>query len=128
MPPTPDQIAKRGEQLASRALLGRGWEILQRNFHVGRGEVDLIARDGDFLVFVEVKSRIGARFSRPVEAVTRAKQRQLIRLAARYLAANRLYDQACRFDVASVVMDEDGKLVEFELIENAFQADGASFF
>lgn len=128
MPVSRDGIARRGEQLAARALLGRGWRILHRNFRVGRGEVDLIAQDGDCLVFVEVKTRVGTQFSEPLEAVTRSKQRQLVRLAAKYMAARRLYDQDCRFDVVAVEMDAEGNLVRFDLIENAFQADGASFF
>ena len=128
MPPSREQIAQRGEDLAARALESKGWEILHRNHRIGHGEVDLIAKDRSCLVFVEVKARLSSAFGEPVEAVTRTKQRQLVKLATQYLAAHQLHDQDCRFDVAEVEIAPNGKLARFDLLENAFQADGMSFF
>jgi len=128
MRPSREQIAARGEDFAARALEARGWEVLHRNLEIGRGEVDILAKDRGCLVFVEVKARLSTEFGSPAEAVTRGKQRQLVRLATQYLAAHQLHDQDCRLDVAEVEMDANGKLVRFELLENAFQADGMSFF
>ena len=128
MPTGRSHLARLGEDLAAKALESRGWEILHRNYELARGEVDIIAKDGNYLVFVEVKSRFGTSFEQPAEAVTRRKQHQLIKLATEYLAAHRLYNQDCRFDVAEVEIGGDGELARFELLEDAFQADGASFF
>jgi len=128
MPPTREQVGRRGEDLAARALQSRGWEILHRNLVLGKGELDIVARDGEYLVFVEVKARLNTQFGSPLEAVTYSKQRQLIRLATRYLEAHQLHDQPCRFDVAEVELTSTGKLDRFELHQDAFRADGASFF
>lgn len=71
-----------------------------------RGEIDIIAYQGDTLVFIEVKTRRGDRFGEPEEAVIPSKQRQIRRIAEGYLALNRLVDVPCRFDVLAVTTDE----------------------
>ena len=82
-----DELGQRGERLAERALVGRGYEILDRNWRCPSGEIDLVARDGDDLVFVEVKTRASTAFGHPFEAITAAKLARLRRLAAAWLAA-----------------------------------------
>ena len=91
-----------GEEHACRELLRRGYTILARRYRSRYGEIDIIARDGEALVFVEVKTRSTERFGSPLEAVTPAKQRKVIRMAADYVGRSRLFTVACRFDVVGV--------------------------
>lgn len=76
----------RGEQLAAEHLIGLGWQILQRNWRCTEGEVDLVARDDQQVVLVEVKCRAGTGFGDPLEAITAAKRARLARLAGRWVA------------------------------------------
>jgi len=105
---TPRDLGRRGEELAAAYLIRNGLEIVERGFRVFRGELDIVARDGDTLVFVEVKARADESFGRPEEAVTPAKQRQIRRLATGYLIERRLGDVPCRFDVVAVLFQDDG--------------------
>ncbi len=82
-----DELGRRGERIAERALIGRGYRILDRNWRCREGEIDLVARDGDALVFVEVKTRSSDAFGHPFEAITAAKLARLRRLASAWLAA-----------------------------------------
>jgi len=111
----------RGEKLAARFLRSRGYKILYRNFKDRRGgEIDIVCRDGDTLVFVEVKTRGGEEFGRPIEAVDRHKQ---LRVSKGGLAWLRLLDNpdvTFRFDVVEVIMPENGE-PHCELIQNAFE-------
>lgn len=91
-----------GEELAEKYLRGLGYEILERNWYFGKNEVDLIAKDGDFLVIVEVKTRRSNYFGEPEEFVTRAKQRALIKAANGYIMKKNL-DLEVRFDIVSVI-------------------------
>jgi len=112
---------RRGEKLASRFLRGHGYKILYRNFKDRRGgEIDIVCRDGDTLVFVEVKTRGGEEFGRPLDAVGRQKQ---LRVSKGGLAWLRLLDNpdiTFRFDVVEVLLPEEGE-PHFELIQNAFE-------
>jgi putative endonuclease len=107
-----------GEERAARFLTERGYLVLSRNYRCAAGEVDLVCRDGETLVFVEVKTRRGTTFGLPEEAVT---ARKLMRLAA----AGQDYLQRCdcpdswRIDVVAVELDSTGKLVEIRLIVGA---------
>lgn len=109
-----------GEELAARYLEERGLQILDRNFRCPLGEIDLIARDGRTLVFVEVKSRYGKGFGLPQEAVTHAKRRKLTLLAQWYLKSRALDTGRARFDVLGIVWS--GKGPELTWIVNAFEA------
>ena len=112
-------FGKKGEDQAASHLTHLGYEILARNYRQRYGEIDIIARDGDCTVFVEVKSRqAGGRFS-PAEAVTARKRCQIARVARMYLAAHRLLDLPARFDVVAVLMDGDGRW-RIDHIPNAF--------
>jgi putative endonuclease len=110
----------RGERAAEAHLRGARYVILERNYACKLGEVDLVALDGDTVVFVEVKSRSGVAFGTPFDAVTRRKRRQITRVAQHYLLRKRLTDRAVRFDVVGV-WAENGEL-RCELIRNAFDA------
>lgn len=91
-----------GEELAVAALVARGYAILERRYATDRGEIDIIAEDGDALVFVEVRARATGEFGRAAESVTRAKQRQVTRVAIEYLARHQIVNRPCRFDVVAV--------------------------
>jgi len=117
----------RGEQLAASYLEARGYVILDRNYRFQRAELDLVCweptnsgRDGE-IVFAEVKTRTGTGFGRPEESVSQAKQRNIVRAAQAYLHERRLEKAACRFDVLSVLLREDGEPV-IEHFKRAFWA------
>jgi putative endonuclease len=90
------------ERIAVRELVRLGYHIVERNFRCAAGELDVIARDGDTLVFVEVRSRRSDRFGSALEAVGRNKQRQVSRVAAVYLALRKPKFDTCRFDVVGI--------------------------
>jgi putative endonuclease len=111
MPPPPDPrrtLGEYGEQLAARYLQDRGLEVLDRNWRCGQGEVDLVARDGDCLVFCEVKTRRTERFGAPVEAVTRRKAARLRRLAAAWLQEHEVRGGRVRIDVIGILRPAAG--------------------
>ena len=112
-------LGKLGEDLACRELQRRGYAILARRWRRRQGEIDIIARDGATLVFVEVKARGGRAFGEAAEAVTARKQRRLVQLAQLYLACERL-DCACRFDVVSIHFDHATPVVT--VFPHAFDA------
>jgi putative endonuclease len=93
---------KIGETLASGFLESLGYRILARNYKAEGAEIDIIAREKDFICFVEVKSRCSEKFGSPQEAVTAAKQRKIARAAGMFLKKNDLLDSRCRFDVVAV--------------------------
>ena len=92
--------------------------LVARNFRCRAGELDLILRDGEQLVFVEVRSRRSSQFGTPAESVTHSKQQRLLRAAAFYLQRQRL-DLPCRFDVVAILQPGDAPQVEW--IQDAFQ-------
>ena len=98
----------------------RGYRIVARRYRVRGGEIDLVARDGATLVFVEVKARESHEFGAAAEAVTPTKQMRLTRLAGEYLVRHRLQDCPCRFDVVAIHFD--GGAPEIEVMQNAFDA------
>lgn len=102
-----------GERLAGRHLLARGLVLLDRNWRCPSGEIDLVARDGPVVVFVEVKTRRSGKFGVPAAAVGVAKARRLRRLAARWLAEHGADERRqVRFDVVSVLLGADTAAVE----------------
>lgn len=116
-------FGKRGESEAVHFLRRQGYRIVDRNIRLGRGEIDLIAYDGNVLVFIEVKARRTDRFGGSLFAVDSRKQAQLSRLAVRYLTRRRLRDCICRFDVVLIQGSADRGL-DIRLIRNAFEAKG----
>jgi putative endonuclease len=118
------RMGREAEELVARRLAAAGWEVVARNARTRHGELDIVAREGRTLVFVEVKAgRRNAAFGpeRPVLAVDARKQRQIRRLAAAWLAENRdlPYSAEIRFDAVGVSFDR-GRPVAIEHIRNAF--------
>jgi len=114
-------LGKAGEDLACEELERRGYAVLARRYRNRSGELDIIARDGPTIVFVEVKARAGAEFGAGWEAITALKRRRMVSVALDYLARHRLFGRPCRFDVVSVGGGPDGPRVE--VITNAFSID-----
>ncbi len=109
---------QRGESLAAAYLEAQGYQILQRNYRCPLGELDLVAREGEYLVFVEVKCRTSWRFGHPAEAVGYSKRKRLERLGSYFLRQYRMENQPCRFDVVAVLLSRGEASVE--LFRNAF--------
>ena len=109
-----------GENIACAELLQRGYAILERRYRTRYGEIDIIARDGDVTVFVEVKTRTGNDFGDGAEAVTPWKQRRIAKMAVDFLARHRLNDRPCRFDVVAV--DVSGAATTVDVYTHAFDA------
>jgi len=122
MPRGTSEVGLAAEQTVCRFLRHKGLRIVATRFRSRRGEIDIIARDGATYVFVEVRARQAGAPYRPGATVTAAKQRNVIRTAEAYLAAHRLGQPPCRFDVAEVFLDWDQRPERIELIENAFTA------
>jgi putative endonuclease len=114
-------LGKLGENLACDALERRGYAIIARRYRTNLGEIDIVARDGETTVFVEVKSRAGDDFGGGAEAVTRWKQRKVTLMAMDYLARHRLEETPCRFDVVTVDV-VDGTPPHVEVYPHAFES------
>jgi putative endonuclease len=112
-----NDLGKLGEEIAVKYLTDKGYEILERNWHNVHKEVDIIAKDGRFLVIVEVKTRQTNAYGEPDIAVTRQKQRMLIAAANAYLFRNKL-DLETRFDIISIVFNNGDPVIDH--IEDAF--------
>ena len=97
-------LGRKGEDLAASYLRELGWEVIERNYRSWLGEIDLVCRDHDTLVFVEVKTRTGTDFARPDQSVTLRKQAKLRRLVEDYLVTHRLESRDVRFDVMGVTV------------------------
>ena len=95
-------LGKLGEDLAVAELERRGYAILARRYRTRHGEIDIVAREGETIVFVEVKAKETAEFGTAAEAVTVRKQRRVVSMAVDYLARNRLTGHPCRFDVVAI--------------------------
>ena len=108
-----------GEQEACSFLKKKGCKILEKNFRAGHGEIDIIARLGKIVLFVEVKTRVSAEFAQPWEAVGYRKRKNLRTAAKLYVQQQRQTGEEYRFDVLSITM-KDGSKAEIEWIQNAF--------
>ena len=118
-------MGKWGERLAARHLRGKGYRILGRRVRMGRrDELDIVARDGDSLVFVEVKARSSETYGRPVASVDREKRQALSRAAVAYLQKLKFPPLYFRFDVVEVVGECGAAQPSINHIENAFTLDG----
>jgi putative endonuclease len=113
------ELGKIGENLAADALCKQGYTILVRNYRCRYGEIDIIGKICDTMVFIEVKTRRSQLYGLPEEAVTVRKQRQVIKSAQHYLAEHDLFDSDCRFDVVSVILGER-KPARISIITGAF--------
>lgn len=101
------EIGKKGEDLATKYLENLGYTIIERNFVAKQGEIDIIAKDKEELVFIEVKTRTNALYGKPVEAVNLPKQKHLISTVKYYLYVNHLENKFVRLDIIEVYLKEN---------------------
>ncbi len=113
------RTGKKGEDIAVAYLKSRGYQIIERNYRCPLGEIDVVARDRDTIVFVEVKSRKSQEFGDPQLAVVKGKQKKISRISLMYLKEKNLYPCDARFDVVAIKMLPDGNTID--LIQNAFE-------
>lgn len=119
-------LGKSGEDAAVKFLQKLEFTILEKNYRTPVGEVDIIARENDIIVFVEVKTRKSLRCGNPFEAVDLRKQRQVSKVALDYITRKGLIDSPARFDVISVTV-HDERQADVEIIRNAFDFVGDSY-
>ncbi|MBW1828698.1 MAG: YraN family protein [Deltaproteobacteria bacterium] len=112
------ELGRYGEDLAYKRIKRLGYRKIIRNYRCPLGEVDLIANDGDTLVFIEIKTRRGKPTGYAKEAVNARKQRQLSKVALSYMKSNNCSDAKARFDVIAISIKEDKP--EIEVVKNAF--------
>lgn len=113
-------LGEQGESIAVCYLKGRKYVIVERNFRCKCGEIDIIARDGKTIVFVEVKTRRNEACGPPQASVTPFKQRQISKAALTWLAKKKLLDAPARFDVVAI-LQRDHAVPEIEHIKDAFE-------
>jgi putative endonuclease len=115
------KVGDEGEETAVEYLSSKGYEIIERNYRYGKGEIDIIAKDPEknFLVFVEVKSRKNLEYGEPEYAITKNKIRQVKKMAEAYLYENEISEIDCRFDVVAVLFRSKIKPL-INHYENAF--------
>ncbi len=117
------KYGKKNESFAAGHLSRLGYEILELNFRTKLGEIDIIAKDGDTIVFVEVKSRSSYNYGSPKQAVTAKKQKKISMVALYYLKTANQLNAKARFDVVSIMKKKDDE-PEIEIIKNAFELSG----
>ena len=111
------ETGQKAENLAVKELLKKGYSILESNFSNRFGEIDIIAKDKDTLVFVEVKAKTGAEFGLPEEMISAGKLRKVKNMATIYMKGENLL---CRIDVIAVVFSIDGDLIRLTHYENVY--------
>ena len=121
-------LGDRGERVAVRFLKKQGFRIIARQYRNQFGEVDIIAKDGRQVVFVEVKTRKSTGAGQPFEAVDRRKQQKLTKVALAWLKKHKRLEQSARFDVISVVWPDDSSGPQLQHFRNAFEAAGDGGF
>jgi len=114
------KIGLDGQEAAEKFLQNKGYVVLSRNYRVKTGEIDLVLKDGAYIVFVEVKFRKNLAYGLPREAVGHKKQQRIMNTALHYLTRHKLTESDIRFDVVEVI-EQHGKLYASH-IENAFTA------
>jgi putative endonuclease len=103
------EVGNKGERLARDFLKKKGYRIVETNFHCREGEIDIIAKKKDYLVFIEVRTKTGADFGSPEESVTSAKKEKLVTSALSYIDTHRNLPTSWRIDFVPVELDEKGK-------------------
>ena len=115
-------FGKEGERAAVKFLKKKGYRIIEKNYRNKAGEIDIIAEHGQVLVFVEVKSRAGAEWGEPLEAITPHKQRKIGQVARGFMTRHKIENRDCRFDVVGIKGDPDEpKQWEIQLVQDAFR-------
>ena len=119
--PSPRQRTGRlGEDAAARYLMRAGYQVVERNYRCRAGEIDLVARDGETLVFIEVRARTSTAFGTPEESVTARKQQKMIACALTYLSERGRPDQDWRIDVVAVTLDR-GRVSRLDHYQHAIE-------
>ena len=113
------RLGENGEQIACDRLIAAGYSILTRRFRSRFGEIDIVAKHKETVVFVEVKTRTDREFGDPAEAVTPQKQQKIVRMAEEYVMLERLEHAHCRFDVVAIDLTTNPPLVTH--YEDAFR-------
>ncbi|MCL5935352.1 MAG: YraN family protein [Firmicutes bacterium] len=113
-------LGRAGEEAAAGYLQKKGMRVIQRNYRCRLGELDIVARDGPFLVFVEVRTVAGSAFGSARERVDRKKMIKIRQVATYYIQSGNVGNTPLRFDVVAVTMEPGGRVVEIDHIENAF--------
>ena len=113
-------LGQQGESSAAHFLKSKGYEIIEKNYRCTYGEIDLIVRDNEIIVFVEVKTRSSKAFGGPAAAVNYRKQNQISKVAQHFLVDKKLGDVDARFDVVSIVA-KNGKPLQIEHLTDAFE-------
>ena len=108
-----------GEKLANDFLKKRGYHILETNYRCPEGEIDIVAKHRDCLVFIEVRTKKSLEFGSPEESITPAKQERMRATASHYCQTHNDLPSLCQIDVVAVELDQKGKPLRIELIENA---------
>ena len=116
------EFGKKGEELAAKHLAKLGYKVLETNYRTPAGEIDIIAKDGPAIVFVEVKSRRDTSFGTPELKVDHKKRRQIIRAALLYLSRKRKQNSPCRFDVVGIFA-QPGEGPRVTVIRDAFEVE-----
>jgi len=112
-------FGKEGEEIAAQYLLEKGFEIIKRNYQFSHGEIDIVAMDGDTLVFVEVKTRKTLEYGEPEYAINKKKIQQLKKMAELYLFDKQIEEADCRFDVIAIILGSENN-PQITHYENAF--------
>ena len=112
-----------GERLAGEFLREKGYHIIETNYRCTEGEIDIVARHGDDLVFVEVRAKRSGKFGSPEESITPAKQEKLRIVATRYRETHEDLPDSWRIDVVAVELDSRNRPARIEVIENAVGED-----
>ena len=114
-------LGQRGEALAAAHLLDRGYTIVARNWRCPAGEIDIVARDGDCLVLVEVRTRRGGAYGTPEESITPRKQAKMVEVAQTYIQLEGQEDAAWRIDVVAIEIGPRGEIARLNHICNAVE-------
>ncbi len=117
------EVGQLGEKLAQKFLKKKGYRILETDFRCRTGEIDIIARQKDYLVFVEVRTKSILDFGTPEESITQSKKEKLIASALTYINTHQNLPPLWRIDVVAVEIDQRGKTRRIELIENAINGN-----
>ena len=115
------EVGKLGEKAARKFLKKRGYRIHETGFRCRHGEIDVIAQQKDYLVFVEVRTKSNLEFGTPEESITRIKKEKLIASALTYTTTHQNLPSLWRIDVVAIELDDKGKTKRIELIENAVE-------
>jgi putative endonuclease len=115
------ETGRLGEQLAKTFLQRKGYRIMETNCRCGRDEIDIVARQKDYLVFIEVRTKSNTEYGSPEESLTFDKMKHMERAAMQYLQSHNMESDPWRVDLVAVDLDANSKALRIELVENALE-------